>query len=156
MTVIVYESRRKSGTTKNFAETLGKVLNLKVINIEDIKFIKEDYILCTHTAGLGEVPLKTQEFLRNNGEYIKGVVANGSSNFKSKGLFALAGDRISHEYDCELIRKLDIGGNREDLLKVAKRCIVLLNLNQEKVNFEEIYNEKKSTFKNGVFNLVRI
>lgn len=156
MAVIIYESRRKSGTTKNFAEGLGKSLGLKVYNVEDIDKIEEEYILCTHTAGLGEVPLKTQEFLRKNGEYIVGVVANGSSNFISKGLFGLAGDRIKNEYKCELIRKLDVGGTREDLIKVAKRCKVILGIKDESFDLNSIYAEEKSTFKNGVFNLVRI
>lgn len=152
MTIIMYDSRRLSGTTMNFARKLGKTLNLPVKCVKDITTIDEDYILCTYTAGVGEVPLATQKFLENNSKYIKGVVANGSSNFKQQGLFALAGERISNEFGCELLKKLDMGGSDIDVEYVAKRCAKLLSLNN--INLKILKEQPKSTFKNGVFTLV--
>lgn len=154
MTLIIYDSRRSSGTTKNFALNLGKTLGLEVKHVEDIDTLEEDYLLCTYTAGLGEVPLATQKFLQKNGDYIKAVVANGSSNFKMKGLFALAGERIVNQYNCELIKKLDMGGSRKDVEYVAKRCVNLFSLNN--IYLEKLNAEPKSTYINGVFNILPI
>lgn len=155
MVIVVYDTRRKSGTTKNFAERLGRALNLEVKNVKDVKsHFEGDIILCTYTAGVGEVPLETRKFLNIHGKKVKAVISNGSSNFKERGLFALAGNRIANEFGCELVRKLDMGGSLKDVEIVAKRCDVILSLNT--INLQSLKQEEKSTYINGVFNFKTI
>ena len=154
MVKIIYDSRRVTGTTKNFAVNLGKATGLEVMYVKDVpNDFKEDFILCTYTAGVGEVPVTTKEFLTKFGETMKAVVANGSSNFKAKGLFGVAGDRISNEYGVELLHKLDIGGTAEDVKYVARRVNFIFGINTEiEKNLKSMV---KSTFKDGVFKLQR-
>lgn len=152
--MIVYDSRQKTGTTQNFAEKLGNVLGLKVISVQQVmksKEFKANYILCTYTAGVGEVPKTTQEFLQQHSEGIKGVIANGSSNFISRGLYGLAGDRISQEYNCELLRKIDLGGNVGDIEEVAPYCAMKLGIDHQTLDYSILkkisqYTEGRFTF----------
>lgn len=109
-----------------------------------------EYILCTYTAGYGEVPESTVEFLKGNHKGMVGVIANGSSNFKSLGLFGKSGDRISEKYGVECVRKLDMGGTVDDVKDVAKRCHNLLKLETE-VKYEAV--DSISSYTNGKFQL---
>lgn len=152
--MIVYDTRAGSGTTKHFAKRLAKVLGMPVVNVKSVEGkIGSEYILCTYTAGRGEVPLETQEFLKDNHENMVGVVANGSSNFRQFGLFCAAGDRIADTYGVEQIKKLDMGGTPGDIIYVAKRVNWLMGL--DKV-VEEGSIKPRSTFINGKFNLQSI
>lgn len=149
--IILYQSRSNSGTTRGFAEKLGRSLGLRVYNLMDIDTVDKEYILCTFTDGVGEVPRGTKKFLsrEGNAEKMIGVIANGSSNFKSTGLYGLAGDRISNKYGVELIKKLDMGGGIEDVYEVAQRINYKhkLGIKLDKKSFKP-----GSTFKNGRFN----
>lgn len=152
--VIVYDSRQETGTTRNFAEKLGNVLGLNVVSVQQAMAKKEfnaEYILCTYTAGVGEVPQTTKAFLQVHSKGIKGVIANGSSNFMSRGLYGLAGDRISKEYKCDLLRKIDLGGNVGDVEAVAPFCAMKLGIDNRKLDFSILrkisqYTEGKFTF----------
>lgn len=153
LTQILYDTRNISGTTKVFAEQLADSLGLRAYHIDSVDYVQGGYILCTYTDGVGEVPRNTQRFLRKgeNSTHLLGVVANGSSNFKATGLFAVAGDRLSNDYDVPLYRKIDMGGTNEDLYEVASRLNYVYNLLPEldKTKFlpESTYVEGKFTFK---------
>lgn len=148
---ILFDTRSVSGTTKSFSEKLGRSLGLPVYHINEVDFVEDAYILCTFTDGVGEVPKSTTRFLKtgNNAEYMQGVVANGSSNFKSTGLFGLAGDRIQADYGVHLYKKLDMGGTVEDVYSVAQRLNYDFKLG---VTLNKKDFLPASTFKNGKFN----
>lgn len=152
--MIVYDTREETGTTKNFAKQVAKLLKVKAINVQDVPDdCTEEYILCTYTAGLGEVPKNTVEFLDKHHERMVAVVANGSSNFNKLGLFAKSGDRISNKYVVELLRKLDMGGTSEDIKYVARRSALLMGITLDD-GVERV--KPMSTFVNGQFTLQRI
>lgn len=152
--MIVYDTREGSGTTKHFAKRVAKLLGVRAVNVRDVEgILQEDYILCTYTAGRGEVPITTQKFLQVNSEGLQGVVANGSSNFKQFGLFCVAGDRIADTYNVEQIKKIDMGGTYEDVVYVAQRSKRILGLS---VEIDGGLLKPKSTFINGQFNLQSI
>lgn len=150
MLQIIYDSREGSGTTENFAIKLASTLGIRAYNVNQSEYITGDFILCTYTYGLGEIPKTTMDFLNrgNNKDYIKGVVSNGSSNFKAMGLFAISGDRIRDTYNVPLYKKLDMGGTNEDIYEVASRINYdfKLNLELDKKDFVP-----ESTFINGKF-----
>lgn len=147
---ILYDTREGSGTTQNFAEKLAESLGLRAYNINLVDFVQGDYILCTYTYGLGELPVTTSKFLNtgDNAKFIKGVVGNGSSNFKSMGLFGVVGDRIRDSYNVPLYKKLDMGGTNEDVYGVALQINHQFNLG---LNIDKSMYKPESTFINGKF-----
>lgn len=147
-TQIIYDSRNETGTTKSYATKLAKLFNVPCYNVNDNELLDDKYILCTYTDGLGEVPKTTEEFLQQHSHNIIGVVGNGSSNFKTMGLFAKVGDIISSKYNVELLKKLDMGGTNSDVIQVAKRLKYKYSI-EEELDLGLI--KEKSTYSNGKF-----
>lgn len=147
---ILYDTRNVSGTTKSFAEKLGNALNIPVYSVIEMPVVQGKYIICTYTDGLGEVPTTTETFLGNetNQKNIIGVVGNGSSNFKTMGLFAKVGEIISERFNVELLKKLDMGGTMSDVLTVAKRLNYKYKMN---IQFNPNDFVTQSTYKEGKF-----
>ena len=69
--LVVYASRGGN------VASLVNSLNVRALNIDEAKDLKEDYILFTYTDGLGEVPWEVEEFLNEHSEHLKGVIASG-------------------------------------------------------------------------------
>ena len=147
-TQIVYDTRNKSGTTKAFAEKLAYLFDVPCYNVNSNLVKDGKFILCTYTDGLGEVPETTEIFLKEHSHNILGVVGNGSSNFKSMGLFAKVGDIIANRYDVELLKKLDMGGKSEDVIYVGRRLKNKYKIDKH-LPFDKIIN--KSTYVDGKF-----
>lgn len=151
MEMIIYDSRANSGTTKHFAKQLGQLFQIPVLSVTDVTTYTpiKPYVLCTHTMGWGEVPENTQSFLAIHADKMIGVVANGSSNFRAMGYFARAGDKISAQYEVELLGRLDMGGTREDLHQIAARLEVLTGKTIRNSFIEQV--RPHSEFINGRF-----
>lgn len=153
MEMVIYDSRANSGTTKHFARQLARLFNVPAISVQEITQYTEikSYILCTYTIDYGAVPEDTKNFLMKHAANMLAVVANGSSNFRTMGLFGRAGDRISAQYEVELLGRLDMGGTREDLVHIAQRVEVLTQKAMQPISIEHV--RPQSTFINGKFNL---
>lgn len=154
MEMIIYDSRANTGTTKHFAKQLAQMFGLQAISVQEVNDYNVNvtaYVLCTYTIDYGAVPDDTQRFLRNHSAKMRAVVANGSSNFRSMGLFGRAGDKISSQYGVELIGRLDMGGSKEDLLKVAQRLEVMTGLPMKLHETKHVRPQSK--FINGRFHL---
>lgn len=103
-----YASR--TGNVESIIANLG--LDALRIEIGNEK-LDEDFILFTYTDGYGDVPNEVIEFLANNGTHIKGVVVSGDTSYGDA--YCLAGDKISEEYNCPTIYRVENAGSEEDL-----------------------------------------
>lgn len=88
-------------------------LQLPAFEIEENRTFSNPYLLFTYTDGLGEVPGKVKRFLEQNGNYCRGVIVSGNSNFGHQ-VFGAAGDAIAAELQIPLIRKVDMRGFSDD------------------------------------------
>lgn len=156
MQCVVFDSR--GGTTKGIANKVAENLGLESINCKDIlngnkPFEEcEGFIFFTYTDKIGGISKRTGKFLEEHGDKMLGVVANGSSDFKPMGAFAVAGDVISEKYNVEIIRKLDRGGTQLDEHSISTRAAKLLGYKKEKVAFKPDITRKV----NGLFQLERM
>lgn len=105
--MIAYLSR-----TGNVKYIINK-LNLPNVEITNDLILKEPFILFTYTDGLGEVPLKVENFLEKNHQFLKGVIATGNTNF-GHDLFCKSADIISEKYNVPIIRKIELRGFQYD------------------------------------------
>lgn len=102
-----------------FASRTGNVryivnkLNLPSVEIHHQLILNEPYLIFTYTDGLGEVPKMVEEFLTNNAEYCKGVIASGNSNFGHQ-YFCKAADKISKQLNIPIVRKIELRGFQKD------------------------------------------
>ncbi len=105
----VYASR--TGNVEAIVTNLG----LDALRIEDgTETIDEEYVLFTYTDGAGEVPPEVQDFLAKNGSLIKGVVSSGDADTFGEELFCLSADKISEDYGCPILAKVQLDGTEED------------------------------------------
>jgi protein involved in ribonucleotide reduction len=111
--MIVYASR-----TGNVQYIVSK---LKAVSIEISEglMLNEPYLLITYTDGLGDIPATVARFLEQNGNYCKGVVVSGNSNF-GHTVFGGAGDKIVATYHIPLVCKLDLRGYQADYEAIQK------------------------------------
>lgn len=72
----------------------------------------QPYILITYTTNFGQVPEKTEQFLLNNGELLRGVVVSGNRNWGS--LFGKCGEIIAQRYHVPLLHKFELSGTTVD------------------------------------------
>lgn len=111
--MIVYTSR--TGNVKHIVNNL----NLPNIEITEGLNINEPYILFTYTDKLGEVPEVVTQFLENNYIHLKGVIASGNVNFGEE--YCKSADVISDLYNVPIIRRIDLRGNKQDILEIQKQ-----------------------------------
>lgn len=141
--LIIYDSR--GGTTRGVANQVSKELDVRSVDCVDILEGRYElpenrkYVFITYTDKIGELPIKTQEFLKGHSEGLKAVVGNGSSDFKKMGMFGKAGEIISNMFNVPLLYKLDRGGSTQDIVKISNKVSGVLELGK---NVE--LKEKKS------------
>lgn len=104
--MIVYASR--TGNVRFIVNKLG----LPSIEISDELMVNEPYLIFTFTDGLGNVPKKVLEFLQQNHQYCKGVIASGNLNFGKR--FCESANKIAQMYDVPIIHKIDLRGYQND------------------------------------------
>lgn len=105
--MIIYASR-----TGNVRYIVSK-LNLSLIEITESLIVNKPYIIFTYTDKLGEVPKKVEDFLQQNHQFCKGVIASGNSNFGKK-MFCESADKISKQYNVPIIHKVELRGFQYD------------------------------------------
>lgn len=105
--MIAYSSR-----TGNVRYVASKI-KAEAVEIEEGLKLDKPYLLMTYTDGLGDIPAKVKRFLEENGQWCKGVVVSGNSNF-GHHVFGGAGDKIASAYKIPIVRKLDLRGLQAD------------------------------------------
>lgn len=83
--------------------------------------VDEPFILVTYTIGFGEVPQAVAEFLRTNGDYLRGVAVSGNKVWGAN--YGKAGDIIAREYGVPLLLKFELSGTNEDIRIFNERVI---------------------------------
>ena len=100
-------------------ESIVKKLDCENIYIEEgTEPCNEDVILLTYTDGYGLVPTEVQDFVDNNKDHIKGIIASGDKSFGEA--FCGAGVTLSEELNVPLIMKIENSGTDEDIEKLKK------------------------------------
>ncbi|MBO6046432.1 MAG: class Ib ribonucleoside-diphosphate reductase assembly flavoprotein NrdI [Erysipelotrichaceae bacterium] len=111
----VYASR--TGNVKSVINRLG--LHKTAIQLDDgSEIVDEDYILLTYTDGYGDVPYVVEEFLKHNGDHIKGVIVSGDMEYDMA--YCRAGDTIAYDYNCPLLYKFENEGTDTDLERISE------------------------------------
>lgn len=117
---IVYYTR--TGQTRTFIKKVKEVIDVETIEIPVLKKGKEikidridkKFILLTPTYYFGQLPEEVEQFL--NTENSKNLIAVMSSGNRNWGVnYALAGDKISSQYNVDLIGKFELAGSQNDV-----------------------------------------
>lgn len=104
-------------------ETLANNVTKDSIKITTGKEIaNEPFLLLTYTDGNGIVPQVVVDFLTNNKDMIKAVVAFGSMA-RHADTYCFAGDIIANEYNVPCILKVDGAGTDSDI-NFIKNCLI--------------------------------
>lgn len=113
--MIIYTSR-----TGNVRYIVGE-LNLPNSEIEEGLVVHVPYFLFTYTDGLGETPIKVENFLKDevNRSNLRGIIASGNVNFGD--LFCQAAKVVSYKFNVPIIRKVDLRGTNEDINEIRKQ-----------------------------------
>lgn len=122
--IIAYYSM--TGNVHRFVNKLGRVASLYTIKPGIATVLAEPYVLITPTAGFGQVPTTVADFVRNNGDMLRGVVASGNRNWGDN--FAAAGRTISEQYGVPLIHTFELSGTDEDV-RIVRDYIEGVTLN---------------------------
>ena len=104
--LIAYDSM--TGNNANFIQRIG----MRAVRIEENLRLTEPFILLTYTTGFGQVPRKTQQFLKNNHLHLQGVAASGNKAWGDN--FAISADKIANQYGVPIILKYEMRGTPED------------------------------------------
>lgn len=111
--MIAYTSR-----TGNVRHIVSK-MQLPSVEITSNLICSKPFILFTYTDGLGDVPLIVQQFMENNHENCRGVIASGNSNF-GHTVFAQSADKIHAKYGVPIVRKIELRGFQNDYDAILK------------------------------------
>ena len=110
---IAYASR--TGNCESIIQRLG----CENIVIEDgTETVEENVLLLTYTDGYGLVPVEVEDFVKNNKDYIKGVIGSGDTSYGDA--FCGAATTISEELNIPLIMKIENSGTEEDIENLKK------------------------------------
>lgn len=105
---IIYDSM--TGNVKRFAEKLP--FDNKQPLHQDTH-INQPFVLITYTTGFGNIPASTEEFLKQNADYMVGVAASGNRIWGAN--FAKSADTISERYNIPIFRKFELSGTPSDV-----------------------------------------
>ena len=98
-----------TGQGARFAQKIG----LSHVNIQDYTGGTEDILLLTRSFNFGEVTKEAESFLKDYHTLVKGVCVSGNRNWGTN--FGAAGDKISAQYDIELVLKYEGSGFNKDV-----------------------------------------
>jgi protein involved in ribonucleotide reduction len=113
--VIYYSSL--TGNTRRFVKKTG----LPAVEIKrGIKAI-EPFVIVTYTIGFGQVPQIVDEFLKQNGDLLRGVAVSGNRNWGDS--YGKAGDIIANKYDVPLLLKFELAGADDDVKTFKERVV---------------------------------
>ncbi|MGE7840613.1 class Ib ribonucleoside-diphosphate reductase assembly flavoprotein NrdI [Lysinibacillus sp. NPDC093712] len=106
--MIIYSSR-----TGNVRYITTKLESIDCLDIKDIETVDSNFIIFTYTDGLGNIPKAVDEFMINNYQNCKGVIASGNSNF-GVNVFCASADKINEKYGIPVIHKIELRGFEKD------------------------------------------
>ena len=106
-----------TGNCKKFLERCA-VNEENIIELKEDLVVLEDYILVTPTIGFGEVPVTVKNFLENNENKPRGVLASGNRNWGTN--FANAADVINKDYNVPILMKFELNGTTSEVEKFKK------------------------------------
>jgi len=109
--IIAYYSL--TGNVRRFVGKLGRASSLYTIKPGIGTVLTEPFVLITPTTGFGQVPATVAEFLTNNSDMLRGVVASGNVNWGAN--FGKAGRIISEQYAVPLIHTFELSGTDVDV-----------------------------------------
>lgn len=113
---IYYDS--KTGNVDRFVKKLQQQTDWEIIKITPDEAINEEGHLITFTTRFGEIPISTQEFLKQAVPYLKSVSSSGNRNWGSN--YGVAADRISAEYGLPMGIKFELSGTQDDVVAFIK------------------------------------
>lgn len=112
--MIIYASR-----TNNVRSVSKRIKEIKCVDIKEIREpVGESFFIFTYTDGIGQVPKHVEEFLDRNQFYLRGVIASGNLNFGNA--FCGSADAISSKYNVPIIDKLDLRGNKDNIVRIVE------------------------------------
>lgn len=110
-----YAFASRTGNVEEIVNSLG----IEATRIEDgSESMDEPFILFTYTDGYGDVPAEVENFLMVNSTLIQGVVCSGDTGYGEA--YCQAADKISEEYGCEILYKVENAGTPEDIENIRK------------------------------------
>lgn len=110
--IIYYDSL--TGNTKRFVEKVqAQRPDWEIIKIKPKEKIDRPGHLVTFTIGIGNIPLTTTVFVKNNKDYILSVSSTGNRNWGEN--FGLAADKISKHYKIPMLLKIEMSGMLNDV-----------------------------------------
>ena len=111
---VAYASR--TGNCESIIDKL-KVENVFISSGDET--VNEDVILLTYTDGYGLVPTEVEDFVSNNKEHIKGIIASGDKSFGDA--YCGAGVTLSEELNVPLIMKIENSGTDEEIKELKEK-----------------------------------
>ena len=110
-----YAYASRTGNVEEIVNSLG----IDALRIDDgSENMDEPYILFTYTDGYGDVPAEVESFLMANGTLIQGVDCSVDSGYGDA--YCQAADKISDDYGCEILYKVENSGTPEDIENIKK------------------------------------
>lgn len=120
--LLVYYSSTSEGTHRFVQKLDLPNIRLPIGVSQDVLKVTEPYVVIVPTYGGGHindplvVPKPVTQFLDNNKELLRGVIAAGNTNFGKA--FCIAGDVISKKYNVPYLYRFELMGTSEDVTKV--------------------------------------
>lgn len=112
---LVYFS--KTGNINRLIQNLNQSYFPEIQGDPELK-LDNDIILITYTTGYGQIPPEVELFCERHSTQIKYVIASGNRNWGK--LFANSGNLIAARYNAELLYKLELSGNKQDLTHIRQ------------------------------------
>ncbi len=114
-----YAFASRTGNVEEIISSLG----IDALRINDgSESIDEPYILFTYTDGYGDVPAEVENFSDGKWHIDSRVVCSGDTNYGDA--YCQAADKISEDYGCEILYKVENSGTPEDT-KTSKQQLEL-------------------------------
>jgi len=124
--ILYYDSL--TGNTKRFVEKVQKQRpDWEIVKIKPKETIERPGHLITFTIGLGNIPLTTTVFVKNNKDKILSVSSTGNRNWGEN--FGLAADKISKHYKIPLLMKIEMSGFQNDVEDFIRKVEDMNNSN---------------------------
>ena len=111
---IYYDS--KTGNVERFIKKMQMQRpEWHVIKIKPEMTIENEGHFLTFTTKIGEIPVTTNKFLRNenNSKLLKSVSSSGNRNWGQ--FFALAADKIQQKYGIPVLMKFELSGTNTEV-----------------------------------------
>ncbi|WP_447641869.1 MULTISPECIES: class Ib ribonucleoside-diphosphate reductase assembly flavoprotein NrdI [Chitinophagaceae] len=110
--ILYYDSL--TGNTKRFVEKVQKQRpDWEIIKINPKEKVERPGHLVTFTIGIGNIPLTTTIFVKNNKDYILSVSSTGNRNWGEN--FGKAADKLSKHYNIPFLMKIEMSGLQNDV-----------------------------------------